>query len=608
MTILVFEPLLLQGLLLQHRRFGEHHHHMARGGGFVPKKVDDFGDGGAFPEIHVPQYPLNMGRPEDAGRGTKTLALTMDAKGETNYDAVVKQGQNAKKNVHSTPDQLVPKPELAAREGSERPSSEEEAETKQATLEALDKVITSKIQAAQPKTVPKQPGGPTYISYTPSQQGPQYNSGAKQRIIKMQDMPVDPLEPPKFRHKKVPRAGGSPPVPVMHSPPRAVTVKDQQEWKIPPCISNWKNPKGYTIPLDKRLAADGRGLQEVQINDNFAKLSEALYIAEQKAREAVEMRSKIQREIHAKEKEKKEAELRELAQRARMERAGVSAGGGVAARVDSERAPAAAGGQDSDSDMDYEDHRAPDRPSRREAPARREPRGDVDREEDREHRRERESREEREERRARDDIREERRRERERERRLEAKDAKGFKRSKLTRDRDRDISERMALGQANVSRAGGETMYDARLFNQEGGTASNLAAEDQYNIYDRPLFADRGSSLYKAGRRGGDGDDGDDEGVNTARFKPDRGFKGADVSGGPRDKPVEFERNANEEDPFGLGMLMDDVKGKKKGALDGIGSRGRMSAGAGGAAAAGGRGGAAGGWTSNPAGGTDVRW
>ena len=34
-------------------------------------------------------------------------------------------------------------------------------------------------------------------------QGAQYNSGADQRIIKMQDMPVDPLEPPKFRHKKV---------------------------------------------------------------------------------------------------------------------------------------------------------------------------------------------------------------------------------------------------------------------------------------------------------------------------------------------------------------------------------------------------------------------
>lgn len=105
-----------------------------------------------------------------------------------------------------------------------------------------------------------------------------------------------------------------------------MTVKEQQEWKIPPCISNWKNAKvhcihkslvfclrvflyefspqilwidalvhiflliliilsqGYTIPLDKRLAADGRGLQTVHINENFAKLAEALYIADRKVR------------------------------------------------------------------------------------------------------------------------------------------------------------------------------------------------------------------------------------------------------------------------------------------------------------------------------------
>lgn len=203
---------------------------------------------------------------------------------------------------------------------------------------------------------------------------------------------------------QVPRGPGSPPVPVMHSPPRPLTVKDQQDWKIPPCISNWKNSKvgfrrrragipaagpasemylpssagtiltcpaclqacsgpclccrtsgppvplrpaaraqpatpahrrvhpppplqGYTIPLDKRLAADGRGLQEVAINDQFAKFTEALYIAEQKARSAVEARAKMQRELLAREKERKERELRELALKARMDRLG---GGGVA--------------------------------------------------------------------------------------------------------------------------------------------------------------------------------------------------------------------------------------------------------------------------------------
>ncbi|KAF3668337.1 putative pentatricopeptide repeat-containing protein [Capsicum annuum] len=123
---------------------------------------------------------------------------------------------------------------------------------------------------------------------------------------------MDPMEPRKFKHKNFPRASGSPPVPLMHSPPSPITIKDQQDWKIPSCISNWKNPKGYTIPLDKRLAADGRGLQDVQVNDNLAKLTEALYVTEETAGVAIAMRAKVQREIMMKEKEKKDMELQEL--------------------------------------------------------------------------------------------------------------------------------------------------------------------------------------------------------------------------------------------------------------------------------------------------------
>jgi hypothetical protein len=40
-----------------------------------------------------------------------------------------------------------------------------------------------------------------------------------------------------------------------------------------------ENTRGYTIPLDKRLAADGRGLREDTINPNFSNLSESLYVA-----------------------------------------------------------------------------------------------------------------------------------------------------------------------------------------------------------------------------------------------------------------------------------------------------------------------------------------
>lgn len=506
--------------------------------GFVPRRPEDFGDGGAFPEIHVAQYPQDMGRPDKDDKGVKTLAVTINAEGELNFDAIVKQGQNRDKTVHASHKALVPKVDKLKPENLQRPDEEEEEKTAKETLEALSRVVSNKVAVMQPTSLPAQPGEAQYIKYTPSTKGPQHNSGAKQRIIKMQDMPVDPLEPPKFRHKKVPRGPGSPPVPVMHSPPRPVTAQDQADWKIPPSISNWKNPKGYTIPLDKRLAADGRGLQEHMINDRFAALGEALGIAEKKAREAIEIRSRIQKELLTKEKAKKEQELRELAMKARMERVG---GGGVATRVDT-GVPVMAP-EDGSRKQHYYDEEGQEglrKPQHYE------------------------SREDRDERQRRDEIREERRRERERERRLEAKDAHGSKKSKITRDRDRDISEKVALGMANVA-GGGEVMYDQRLFNQDQGMSSGFGAEDSYTVYDRHLFADRGSNLYRPTRHVDEEEEppAQGEGTKTDKFRPDRGFKGADVSAGPRHAPVEFERNADEADPFGLDQFLGEATGKR---------------------------------------------
>lgn len=178
-------------------------------------------------------------------------------------------------------------------------------------------------------------------------------------------MPVDPMEPPKHHHKKVPRGPPSPPPPVLHSPPRKVTAKEQADWVIPPCISNWKNAKGYTIPLDKRLAADGRGLQDVQINDNFAKLSEALALASRHAQDEVRQRALMQQKVAQKEKESKEQNLRALAQRARDERAGIvsSATSGADAQ-NSGRGRQQESGSESGSDEDSEDDEAKQRAAR----------------------------------------------------------------------------------------------------------------------------------------------------------------------------------------------------------------------------------------------------
>merc|ERR1719311_258752 len=131
----------------------------------------------------------------------------------------------------------------------------------------------------------------------------------------------DPLQPPKFKHKKVPRGPPSPPPPVHHSPARKLTAKDQKDWKVPPCLSNWKNIKGYAIPLDKRLAADGRNLQDVAVNDKFAALSEDLYLAERKAREEIKIRNDMMRQKKVREEEVREQQLRDLAAQARQTRA-----------------------------------------------------------------------------------------------------------------------------------------------------------------------------------------------------------------------------------------------------------------------------------------------
>lgn len=61
-----------------------------------------------------------MGRPDDKGvgggaaGGTKTLALSVNAEGDINYDAVLNQSKNSQKWLQTTHKALVPKPEELA--------------------------------------------------------------------------------------------------------------------------------------------------------------------------------------------------------------------------------------------------------------------------------------------------------------------------------------------------------------------------------------------------------------------------------------------------------------------------------------------------------------
>lgn len=506
--------------------------------GWRPRGPEDFGDGGAFPEIAVAQYPLDMGRKNTAST-SNALALQVDGEGRVKYDALARRGHNDTRIVHTSFKDLIPLRQRAdAGEISlAKPTDEEVQAAKERTQRALQTLVDGTLAAQKPKNVKgTSRAEPTFVRYTPADQ--MGDRGRKQdRIMKIVQQQQDPMEPPKHKIKKVPRGPPSPPPPVMHSPPRKLTKEDQEAWILPPAVSNWKNAKGYTVPLDKRLAADGRGLQDVTINDRFAQFAESFDVADRHAREEVQQRQRMQQRLAEKEKEEKEENLRRLAQKARDDReaAAVSRRGIRSTRSRSHSA---------DSRSSYSSHTSSSRSRSR-------------------------SRDNDQDLRERERMRAERKREYQREMRQKNM---GHERriQAMAKEQNRDISEKVALGLARPTQSK-ETMYDSRLFNQSSGFAAGFN-EDQ--PYDKPLFAERDAlnSIYKPSV--GQDDDDDDAGEtfdkiqNTKRFEtlgraPKEGFKGTDTTEA-RTGPVQFERDRGD-DPFGVdAMIAEAAKGANK--------------------------------------------
>jgi SNW domain-containing protein 1 len=473
-----------------------------------PRTAEDFGDGGAFPEVHVAQYPLDMGK---KGEPTKSNAMVrrVDAEGKTKYDEIAKRGHGDTRIVQASFKDLIPLRQQAdaGQLDLARPSQEVVQATKEKTEAALMALVSGQTAAQRPKNVQgRKNDEPTFVRYTPTAQ--MGEAQGKTRIFKIQQRQLDPLEPPKFKHKRIPRGPPSPPPPVLHSPPRKLTAEDQEMWKIPPPISNWKNPKGYTVPLDKRLAADGRGLQDITINDKFAQFGEALQAADRHAREEVKQRAVMQQRLAEKEKLQKEEHLRNLAKQAREERANVSRRRST-----------------SDSETDSEDEAV----------------------------------------RKRQEERKERREDFQRELR-QSRMGQERKIQMLAREQNRDISEKVALGLAKPTQSG-ESMYDSRLFNQSSGFNAGF---NEDNHYDKPLFAaqDAISSIYRPSMQQ---DEGEDEGqtydriTKSSKFevlgKAKEGFKGADLQEA-REGPVQFEKDSD--DPFNINQMVRGEKGAEK--------------------------------------------
>ena len=303
-----------------------------------------------------------------------------------------------------------------------------------------------------------------YINYQFDSDNNNKNSNKNSHLIKLVALPVDPLSNLKYKHHKIPLSNTNEKnfVPVLHSAPAPLSLEEQKKWKIPPCVNMSNNPKGLVIPLDIRLANDGRNLREYKANKNFAKFADILAMTEKNVRKEIEERNKIAQSIQIAAAMKKEKELKEAAKQARMERKSYTNKNST----------------NNNSSMVYSLDTS-----------------DILNNKEEEgnyllkNKRERSKDQEEKERKERNELREIRKRDIEYERRLEL--------IKQYEKEGRDINDKILLGQNNM--INNNNVIDSRLYELEGGIENPFDYNEDCQVYDKPLFNGKNklSNIYK---------------------------------------------------------------------------------------------------------------
>ena len=303
-----------------------------------------------------------------------------------------------------------------------------------------------------------------YINYQFDSPNNVNNSSKNSHLIKLVALPVDPLSNIKYRHHKIPLSNTNEKnfVPVLQSPSKPLSLEEQKKWKIPPCVNMSNNPKGLVIPLDIRLANDGRNLREYKANKNFAKFADILALTEKNVRKEIEDRNKIAQSIQIAAAMKKEQELKEAAKQARMERKSFNKNNNSSSIIYTL----------DNSDIinkNREDNYILNNKRKRSISS--------------------EEEEEEKERKERNELRELRKKEIEYERRQEL--------IKKYENEGRDINDKILLGQNNM--INNNNVIDSRLYELEGGIENPFDYNEDVQVYDKPLFNNKNklSNIYK---------------------------------------------------------------------------------------------------------------
>ncbi|TRY78654.1 hypothetical protein TCAL_16716 [Tigriopus californicus] len=476
----------------------------------LEKTVPPYGHrrGRAFPEIHVAQYPLDLGRPAGmGGRGgqrqpSNALAVQLGPS-QVKYDLIARQGHTADKVVYSKFSDLLPKAMTDEDEVRYAGRMRRRSRIRPRPRGRPREVGVGQVSAALPvKAAAKQ--APPSISATPRRNRAMSSTRAPSSgSFGWWKPSVTPCRPRVSRLTPRSPAATFAPAPVMHSPTRKVTVKEQQRLENPALYFQLEKSKGLYYSLGQAFGGRWPRSPRVHINEGFSKLAESLLIADRKPGSGgspLELEN-LEKKLASKKKEENESKLRELAQKAREERAGIRS---ASKKDDDEK--------------------------------------------------------------ERDDLRQERHRDRQRQRNLER--AAPERRSKLERNRERDVSELVALGLPAKSAPTGEGLFDARLFNASGGMSSGFGDDEAYNVYSEAWRKESnvGNSIYRPGKNVDQevyGGEDLDTLRQTNRFVPDKEFSGTErggaggAAGASRSGPVQFEKD---EDPFGLDQFLDTAK------------------------------------------------
>ncbi|CCC68599.1 hypothetical protein NCAS_0B05150 [Naumovozyma castellii] len=176
------------------------------------------------------------------------------------------------------------------------PSQEEINETRNRTKEVFDKLLQKQISSHSSTAVHNKPSSSVITR-------------DDNRRLEIVERKQDPLQPTRNKFKKTvaPVATEDVEVPIFHQvEEKKLTKEERAKWNIPSAVSNWKNPNGYTVSLEKRLQMDGRfsgssSGQVTNINDKHMELSDALEKVDKEARRELAQRA-LQRR-HAAEQE-----------------------------------------------------------------------------------------------------------------------------------------------------------------------------------------------------------------------------------------------------------------------------------------------------------------